>query len=509
MKNFKNLKVGLDEDLEEKLKLLEPKVSDYKILRKSLDARGYKKPYFVYEIDLYKDGNKAPAKTFPLERINTSEKIKPVIIVGSGPAGLFAALRLSERGIPSLLLEQGTETKERLKDIAQFWRKAKLNPKNNVCHGEGGAGLFSDGKLITRIKSPHISYVMNRLVKFGAPAEIEYLNNPHVGSDKIRRVIPVMRSYLLNNLCKIQFNTKVKELAINKNYVTGVVDENGVTYDSDQVILACGHSANDLFSTLRNQEIYMESKSFAIGLRVEHSQTDINKIQYKDYYDHPNLDSANYKLTYNNKNKNIGVYSFCMCPGGYVLTSSTEPGTVVSNGMSNYNRNSPYANSAIVVTYTPPEGDVFSGLDHRTHLEKRTYDVLKSAGGDRELPAQTLIDFLNNKKSTDLGKTSSLSGAVPVNLVPLFSKEMHSELSHAFHNFDKKMKGFINPHSKVFAIESRTSCPIRITRDNDTLESLSHKGLYPCGEGAGYAGGITSAACDGVKIADKIYENIK
>ncbi len=506
-KKITNLKVGLDEELEEKLKLKDPNFSDYRVLKKSLDARGQKTPEFVYSLDLYTNGAKAPKIKFNLDKSKLPKDMDKPIIIGSGPAGLFAALRLVERGIHCILLEQGTKTKERLKDIAQYWRKGALNPDNNVCHGEGGAGLFSDGKLITRIKSPHIQYVMNQLVRFGAPEEIEYLSNPHVGSDKIRRVIPILRDYLEANGCTIHFNTKVDKLKMENKHITGVVTTSNQVFNSNHVVLACGHSATDFFYTLQEQDVFMETKPFAIGLRVEHPQDVINKIQYRKHHEHPKLSAANYKLTYNNNDKSVGVYSFCMCPGGFVLTSSTEPGTVVSNGMSNYRRNSPYANSAIVVTFNPPNiKDVFSGLNYRTKIEKQAYQLVVNEGGNKELPAQYLTDFINNKKSQHLNKSSSLSGSVGTNLNPLFPSHVQTELKNAFEKFNKNMKGFIHEKAQVFGVESRTSCPIRITRDKQTLQSLSHVGLYPCGEGAGYAGGITSAACDGINVAEKIYE---
>ncbi len=509
-KKIENLKVYLDEDLEEKLRLIDPLYSDFKVLKKSLDARQRHSPHFNYTLDLYTKGAKAPKIEFQLEKISrkVSNDERPIII-GSGPAGLFAALRLVERGIPCILLEQGSPTKERLKDIAQYWRKGKLNPDNNVCHGEGGAGLFSDGKLITRIKSPHIKYVMNQLVKFGAPEEIEYLSNPHVGSDKIRRVIPVMREYLESHGCTIYFNTKVKEITFTNKVTSGVKCTKGQVFKSPHVILACGHSATDVFEMLRKKEVYMEAKPFAIGLRVEHPQEAVNKIQYRDYYDHPKLGSANYKLTYNNKSNGVGVYSFCMCPGGYVLSSSTEVDGVVCNGMSNYRRNSPFANSAIVVTLDMKDPkNVFAGLNYRRKLEKQTMDLVKQAGGYKELPVQTLENFMKNKKG-DIHKSSSLSGEVSARLNTLFTPEVNNELKNAFEKFNTSMKGFIHPKAQVFGVESRTSCPLRVTRDPETFESLSHKGLFPCGEGAGYAGGITSAACDGIRIAEVLYHQFK
>lgn len=507
-----NIEVGINEDLEEQLQWLAPNYENYHILRKSVDARRRGDLKFLYSIETFEKGEsskKEPIRIEPLKKYDG----KPVVIIGAGPAGLFAALRLLERGIPCVLLEQGEETKTRVLSIAKYWRKGLLNKNSNVGFGEGGAGLFSDGKLITRIKSDHIPYVMQRLVQFGAPEEIEYLSNPHVGSDKIRRVIPKMRDHILKLGGVIHFNTKVVKINSSNGTVVSVetknvVDEKESIFETDQIILATGHSS-DIFDHLHAEGVFMEGKSFAVGLRVEHSQKLINEIQYKEFAQSPKLGAANYKLAYTNKEHGIGVYSFCMCPGGYVLSSGTEDGHLVSNGMSNYNRNSPFANAAMVVSvdYKKNFGDdLMAGMKFRSQMESEAFKMVEKNGGTKELPAQYLNDFIGQKTSKEIHKTSSLSGAVSAPLHELFDSKFQSRFGDAINVFNNRMKGFINEESVLFGVESRTSCPLRITRKNNTLESLSHKGLYPAGEGAGYAGGITSAACDGIKIAEEIYK---
>jgi hypothetical protein len=509
-KLINNLQVGLDEDLEEKLQWMVPEHGPYRILRQSVDARSRHNPHFVYSLEVAEAGEKLPERKFEIEKLSKAPAEKPIII-GSGPAGLFAALRFVERGISCRLFERGSPSEERIKGINKYWRYGELDRRNNVCFGEGGAGLYSDGKLITRIKSPHIPYVMNRLVQFGAPAEIEYLSNPHVGSDRIRRVIPQLRKFLLANGCEIHYDTQVTELLVKDQQITGIKTENNETFNSSFVILATGHSAEDMLFHLRDLGVFLEGKSFAMGLRVEHPQKLINEIQYRDYAEHPKLGSANYKLTHHDDKTGVGVYSFCMCPGGYILSSGTEADAVVSNGMSNYKRNSPFANAALVVSIDHDANfgkELFGGLNFRKNLEQKAFQAVQKQGGTKELPAQLLVDFLNNKKN-DLKPHSCPSGAAPVNWRELLPAFLSNKLLEGLHEFDRKMKGFINNDAQLFGIESRTSCPIRVTRDEETLESVSHKGLYPAGEGAGYAGGITSAACDGIKIADKIFEALQ
>ncbi len=506
IKILKDLQVPLDVDLREHLLEIEPKLSDFRVLRSSVDARSRTGiPHFVYTIEIA-FGEKLKNADYPLSKVNWNGKERPIVI-GTGPAGLFCALRLIEQGVPCLLLERGSQAEKRIMGINRFWRYGTLDARNNVCFGEGGAGLYSDGKLITRIKSPHIPYVLHRLVKFGAPEEIQWLSNPHVGSDKIRRIIPILRKYLLENGCEIKFDTQVTRLLTEGNQITGVETEHGDHFKSPHVVLATGHSAEDIMLSAQDSGIFNEGKSFAMGLRIEHPQPLINQIQYKSYYQHPKLGSANYKLTHYDEPSDVGVYSFCMCPGGYVLSSGTDENRIVCNGMSNYNRNSPYANAAIVVSLDHDrlfKNDRMGGFNLRKNFEEKAFQAVQDVGGTKELPAQRLVDFLDGKLSTSLPKHSSPSGIKSARLDELIPEFMRSHMIQALQDFQRKMRGFIHPDALFFGVESRTSSPLRFTRNPETLESVSHAGLYPAGEGAGYAGGITSAACDGVRIADAI-----
>ncbi len=545
-KIFKDLKVDINQELSEHLAWLLPqhgmeKHGAYRILRQSVDARKKHSPHFVYTIEVADELEELSLEKFELPRIEKlpADFQKP-IIVGSGPAGLFAALRLVERGIPCRLFERGSESVDRIKGINKYWRYGQLDPRNNVCYGEGGAGLYSDGKLITRIKSEHIPYVLNRLVQFGAPAEIQWLSNPHVGSDKIRRVIPLMREFLKQHGCEIHYNSQVKSLLygkrssanaaqarpltgrggipgfknanpISQGSVEGVVTEQGIEYRSDHVILATGHSAEDMLNHLIDSDVFVEGKSFAMGLRIEHPQKEINQIQYRDFAEHPKLGSANYKLAHHDDKTGVGVYSFCMCPGGYVLSSGTEKDGIVVNGMSNFNRNSPYANAAIVVSINHDDlfgSDRMGGMKLRREIETRAYDSIQAAGGTKELPAQNLMSFLNKSDRNVLNSSSSPSGVKAIRLDELLPEFMYGKIKEGIEKFNQNMRGFITNKSQLYGVESRTSCPLRVTRDAETLESVSHTGLFPCGEGAGYAGGITSAACDGINCADKIFDSL-
>lgn len=527
-----DLEVGLDEDLKEVLLHRVPSYKSHRILRQSVDARrSNQMPLWVYSVEVFEDGETPTTPDYDPPKITWPASRPKPIVIGTGPAGLFAAVRLVERGIPCVVLERGSVGEKRVLKINQFWRYGKLDPDNNVCIGEGGAGLYSDGKLITRIKSPHIPYVMDRLVRFGAPEEIRWLANPHVGSDKIRRVIPKLRKYLLQMGCEIHFDTPMKELITEADgsarpyvdpksgtrrtsRVVGVRTTDGREFRSDHVVLATGHSAEDILHRLHDQGVYMEGKSFALGLRIEHPQSAINKIQFRAAWDHPALGSANYRLADHDDKTGVGVYSFCMCPGGYVLSSGTEDGATVANGMSNYNRNSPFANSAIVISIdhakrfgAGPE-NLFGGLEFRRSLETKSYEsvqaeALKGKSSTHAIPAQRAVDFLKGRLGPTVA-TSSPSGVAAVRLDQILPVDLVERMRHSLEQFNSKMRGFISEDAQFHGVESRTSCPIRMTRSSDDLESVSHAGLYPAGEGAGYAGGITSAACDGVKIADQI-----
>jgi len=509
-KILENLQLPLDQSLEDYLAWASPGYSEFRVLKKSVDARARHNPHFVVSVEVAEENERLPQKTYRLDQISHQPKTKP-LIVGTGPAGLFAALRFVERGIACELFERGSPSEVRMKGINQYWRYGKLDSHNNVCFGEGGAGLYSDGKLITRIKSEHIPFVMNRLVKFGAPQEIEYLSNPHVGSDRLRRVIPKMRDFLLQNGCTIHFDTQVTDLVIENKKVVGLKTSKNQIFKSDHVLIATGHSAEDIFEVFKKNEVFMESKSFAVGIRIEHPQAWVNQQQYKSAAGHAALGSANYKLTHHDEKTGIGTYSFCMCPGGFVLSSSTDQDGLVANGMSNFNRNSPWANSAVVVTVDAKNNfgnSLMGGVEYRKSLEVRALQAVYQNGGTKQLPAQNLTDFLNQKQGL-VRKGSSPSGEVSARVDQVLNVEVYKKLVEGIEAFDQKMRGYIHPEAQVYAVESRTSCPLRVTRDPQTYQSISHGGLYPVGEGAGYAGGITSAACDGIRVADRIYEEIK
>jgi uncharacterized FAD-dependent dehydrogenase len=506
-KIFSQIEIGLDDSLEEKLQWLSPNYGSYRIIKKSVDAR-QRIPHWVYSVEIFGPNEPQPTNEFVLSAIKNPPELRP-IIVGAGPAGMFAALRLVERGVKCILIEQGSPAAKRMFAIASYWRYGKLDPKNNVCYGEGGAGLYSDGKLITRIKSPHIPYVLQRLVKFGAPPEIEFLSNPHVGSDKIRKLIAPFREYLISRGCEFRFDTKVSKLLYESDRIVGVELEDGVTLRSSAVILATGHSAEEMLYHLHENGVKLEGKSFAMGLRIEHPQKEINRSQYREYASHPALGAANYRLADHDPQTGIGVYSFCMCPGGYVISSGTSENGVVSNGMSNYARNSPFANAAIVISIDHEKSfgnDLFGGLKMRQAWESRARESVLSVGGNKQIPAQKVVDFLSKKTGSTL-PTSSPSGVVPVRLDEFFSLDLHKRMSRALEKFHRSVNGFISPQAQFHGVETRTSSPVRITRDSVTLQSVSHQGLYPCGEGAGYAGGITSAAVDGVRVAEALLES--
>ncbi|MDX9730817.1 MAG: hypothetical protein RBT63_03510, partial [Bdellovibrionales bacterium] len=505
---LKDLEVGLDEDLKEVLRRKFPTYTDHRILRQSVDARrSAQMPHWIYSVEVFTDGETPSTPNYDPAPVQWPKTQPKPLVIGTGPAGLFAAVRLIERGIPCTVLERGSIGEKRIGKINQFWRYGVLDPNNNVCMGEGGAGLYSDGKLITRIKSPHIPYVMDRLVRFGAPEEIRWLANPHVGSDKIRRVIPKIRGFLLSHGCDIHFDTPMKELITEstgdtsrRERVIGVRTTDGREFFSNHVVLATGHSADDILYTLHEQGVFMEGKSYALGLRIEHPQSAINKIQYRKAWEHPALGSANYRLADHDAKTGIGVYSFCMCPGGYVLSSGTEADGIVANGMSNYHRNSPFANSAIVISIDHEKRfgtDLFGGLKFRRSLETKAFRATQDAVTElgtgsgvkpHAIPAQRVVDFLAGRPGPTL-PTSSPSGVAPVRLDQILPKDLTDRMRHSIEQFNSKMKGFISDEAQFHGVESRTSCPVRITRDASDLESVSHAGLYPAGEGAGYAGG--------------------
>lgn len=496
-----------DADLDKFVKKTYPEIREYRTISKSLDARGAprgKKPIFHYILDalVTKDDAFPGAEKFP--------KLKPLknppIIVGAGPGGLFCAVRLAEYGIPSIVLERGDDASKRMLHIAKFWRYGELDPETNVCYGEGGAGLFSDGKLITRIKSDLVQYVMEKFVDFGAPPDTAYVSNPHLGSNKIRTIITQISNWLRAQNCEIRYNTKVSEILTEGDKIIGVKLTTGEALYSDHVVLATGHSAQDLYQHLEDIKVAMKPKDFAIGVRVEHPRRYIDSLQHGKFCAAPEMGSARYRLSWHDKWTDRGVYSFCMCPGGYVLSSGTEKDGIVVNGMSNYARNSPWSNAALVVSIKADrdfnDHSLMGGLKFQHEVEQKAYALSKKHATGRELPAMTIKEFMEGKlNDKPLPKTSSPSGIFKADIREIFPDFVVEHLKKGLKEFDRDLPGFIYEEGLLIAPETRTSAPLTILRDKKTLISVSHKGLYPCGEGAGYAGGITSAAVDGVKCA--------
>jgi uncharacterized FAD-dependent dehydrogenase len=493
--------------------------SDYRIINQALDARGAprgKTPRYTYDIEILYPGEQftVTAENFvDLKNLNT-----PPIIIGAGPAGLFCALRFADYGISSIILERGERAHKRMIHIAKFWRYGNFDPENNVCYGEGGAGLFSDGKLITRVKSPYVQYVMNRFVDFGAPKDTAYISNPHLGSNKIRGLINKMTDYLSSKGSKVFYNTRVDELIFEtdsngENRVTGVLLNNGQKLYSNHIILATGHSAKEMYYHLNENQVGMKQKDFAVGVRIEHPRELIDQIQYGDFRG-DKLGAARYRLSYEDQSTKKGTYSFCICPGGYVLSSGTESDGIVVNGMSNFKRNSRWSNAALVVAVKSgldfSSDEVLNGLKFQQEIEKKAYLKSIEFASGKELPSITVKEFLDGKLNQNiLPKTSSPSGIVKVDLNTILPKFIHDHLHTALLKFDYSMKGFISDKAILIAPETRTSAPVTILRDKESLESMTHLGLYPCGEGAGHAGGITSAAVDGVKVAMSIINKEK
>jgi uncharacterized protein len=429
----------------------------------------------------------------------TGLKNRPIII-GSGPAGLFAALTLIERGVKPFLIERGARMAQRVRDVDEFWKSGKLGAESNVLFGEGGAGTFSDGKLTTRIKSPLKDKVLGALVRFGAPEEILYLNKPHLGTDQIRRIISRVVEHLEQRGVEFLFNTRIQEIIVENNRIRGV-HAGGGFIATETVFLATGHSSRDIYHLLENSGALLEAKGFAVGLRIEHPQEFINQQQWGKWAGTPGLDAADYFLSYKDSRSGRGVYSFCMCPGGYVIACSSQQGELLTNGMSAYQRDSSWANAALVVTVGPDDFSSLqplAGIELQRQLEEKAF----IAGGKNfMIPAQTAREFVGGGKGAQAVQACScLPGAVHADLGKLLPDFLHEPLKRALIYFDKKMPGFID-EGMLFGVESRTSSPVRIKRDPDNFHAVSVNGLIPIGEGSGYAGGIMSCAVDGIRAA--------
>jgi uncharacterized FAD-dependent dehydrogenase len=425
-----------------------------------------------------------------------------IVIVGSGPAGLFCALRLAEYGLTATLIERGQPVEQRSLDVQSFWRDGNLDPESNVQFGEGGAGTFSDGKLTCRSKDPHIPWILERLADFGAPPEVRYLAKPHVGTDRLRVVISAIRHHLLDRGFTVRFGCRLDDIGLRDGSVASVTVTGGEEIPCDTLILAIGHSARDTYEMLQQRGLALEQKPFAMGLRVEHPQGLIDRIQYGGTR-HPNLPVADYAVTYNNTNGR-SAYSFCMCPGGVVIGGSSEAGGVVTNGMSGQERNSPFANSALVVNVTTNDfgaADPLAGVRFQRRWEQQAYRV---GGSSYQAPAQNLLTFLQQPGGKGIS-SSYRPGIVDADLAETLPEFVTHTLREGIPEFGRKLRGFVTAEATLIGIESRTSAPLRILRD-ERYESLAVRGIYPAGEGAGYAGGIMSSAVDGVRIADTIAE---
>ena len=472
----------------------------YQITRRSLDARH--KPVYLLKLNLFESGEPIPSLIPNFEFNDVTDK-DPVAIIGSGPAGLFAALQLIQLGIKPLIFERGKDVRSRRRDLAKINKEHIVDPNSNYCFGEGGAGTYSDGKLYTRSKKKgDVLGVLQLLVKFGAKEDILIDAHPHIGTNKLPGIITNIREFIIDCGGEVHFEKKLTDIQLESNIIKSIEFNSSEKLQIDRIILATGHSARDIFELLFKKSLEINFKPFALGVRVEHPQELIDSIQYKSKTRGSNLPPASYSLVEQVKEK--GVYSFCMCPGGIIAPCATKPGEVVTNGWSPSKRNNPFANSGMVVTVEQNDikyENALSGMQFQSKIEQLACEY---AGKSQTAPALRITDFVNGKISDTLPNCSYQPGINPVDLSKVLPQFIHSRLKEAFKAFDKKMKGFITEEAVVVGVESRSSSPIRIPRDQMTLEHTQIKGLYPCGEGAGYAGGIVSAAIDGQRCANAI-----
>ncbi len=519
-----NLVINIDEDIEilkdkvcKKLKIMYKDINEFKVLKESIDARRKENIRFNYVVEIKCDKelkvvDNANDKDVKLEQEEHEEAFsfgdkkmnhRPVI-VGMGPAGMFAGLLMAEKGYRPIIVERGEKVEDRTNSINEFWSTGKLNLESNVQFGEGGAGTFSDGKLTTRIKDSRCDFALKEFVKAGAPEEILYSGKPHIGTDMLKLVVKNIREKIISLGGEVRFNSKLEDILIKDGVLRAIV-VNGDEIPCENLILAIGHSSRDTYEMIYAKGIFMEPKAFAIGVRVEHSQHMINVNQYGKYANHPKLKAADYRLTHTSKSTGRGVYSFCMCPGGEVVAASSEENRLVTNGMSCFKRDKENANSAIVVSVGEPDfqgNTPLKGMEFQRHYEGLAYAL---GGGGYNAPLQLVGDFLKDKVSTKLGniKPTYKPGYEFTDLRKCLPTYVTEALKDGLTDFERKIKGFANNDAVLTGIETRTSAPVRITR-NEKLESISVKGLYPCGEGAGFAGGIMSAAVDGIKTAENI-----
>nr|WP_294489108.1 NAD(P)/FAD-dependent oxidoreductase [uncultured Anaerosporobacter sp.] len=517
--SIEHSKESLEDKIAKTLKIPKEQILHYDIAKRSIDARKKNAILYIYSIevevanekkivDRCKNQNVVLTKKTVYQTIKDgtqSMKHRPVV-VGTGPAGIFCALKLAEDGFKPIVIERGEDVDKRVETVNTFWKENKLNNESNVQFGEGGAGTFSDGKLNTLVKdvTGRNTEVLRMFVEHGAPTEILYLNKPHIGTDRLRGVVKAMRNRIIQLGGEVRFETKLTDIQFEKEQVTSIEVNGKETIPCDVLVLAIGHSARDTFEMLYTKKFDIKSKPFAIGVRMEHPQEIISKSQYGDSY--TKLPAADYKVTHQTSNGR-GVYSFCMCPGGFVVNASSESDRLVVNGMSNYDRDEKNANSAIIVTVNPEDFDEDSplaGMEFQRKWERLAYEE-----GKGKVPVQLFGDFEANRPSTELGSmTPNLKGEYTLgnvrNCLPDYVCESIIEGVHAF---DKKIRGFSKADAIMLGVETRTSSPIKMIR-NEAFEA-NIAGVYPCGEGAGYAGGITSAAMDGIKVYEMIVHKYK
>ena len=527
---FNNLRVSLlnDAPLSElaakKLGIRKQNIIKTTILRRAVDARRKTNICLVYHLLLELDCDEKKIRQI-LQDNNVmawqAEEIQPLeygseqlcerpIVIGAGPAGLLTAFMLAKHGYRPLLLERGKAVAQRLNDVQRFWLTGEFNPESNVQFGEGGAGTFSDGKLTTRVNDPVMNDILKIFVEAGAPEEILSEQKPHVGTDKLRIMVTGLTAKIRELGGEVRYGQQVIDFLTKDGSISGVVLQNNEKILSNAVVLACGHSARDTYAMLAQRQIALEAKPFAIGVRIEHPQELIDRAQYGEFAGHPKLGAADYALVYHNKENGRTAYSFCMCPGGLVVAAASESGGVVTNGMSMHKRNSGIANSALVVNVggTDFGSGPLAGIEFQRQYERLAF----AAGGSSYLaPAQNVRSFLT-------GSTPSLQtafsptyrpGIVPYDLTKVLPDYVSATLKAGLLDFDRKIKGFAGEAGLLTGIETRTSAPLRILRADEDKQSISHKGLYPAGEGAGYAGGIMSAALDGYHVAQAIMKRFK
>ncbi|MFZ4543833.1 MAG: NAD(P)/FAD-dependent oxidoreductase [Saprospiraceae bacterium] len=477
-------------------------------IRRSIDARG-KQPIILLKVAAYI--GESP-KTLPAISSNFKDvsKKKQVLIVGAGPAGYFAALELIEAGLKPIIVDRGKDVRDRRRDLRAIQQFGEVNPNSNYCFGEGGAGTYSDGKLYTRShKRGSIKKALELLVEHGASSDILVDAHPHIGSNKLPEVVTNIRNTILNHGGEIHFNSLVTDFIIENNAIKGVIVNDKTEYYADAVILATGHSARDIYYLLDKKKILLEAKPFALGVRIEHSQQLIDSIQYRQNPREEHLAASSYSLVCqtNQNDRQRGVFSFCMCPGGLIVPASTAPGEIVVNGMSMSRRDSAYANSGTVVAIELEDlqsyasHGVFAGLAFQQHVEQ---SMFAAGDGSQKAPAQRLTDFVTGKQSSSLPPTSYIPGLLSAPLHQILPADVSARLRMGVQQFGKMMKGYFTEEANVVGTESRTSSPIRIPRDKETYMHPQIKGLFPCGEGAGYAGGIISAAMDGQNVAKAV-----